>query len=98
MVRIFITFTLPKYTLTSNDQVKEEKMRRAYSRQDRKRNIYRVLVGKSGRKRPIEIPKYGWEYHVETDLKEAKWGSVDWIEQAQDRDNSEFIQCPEISE
>jgi hypothetical protein len=33
MVRIFINFTLPKYTHTSNDQVKEEKMERAYSKE-----------------------------------------------------------------
>lgn len=35
---------------------------------------------------------------AETDLKEAKCGGMDWIEQAQERDNSGFIQCPEIRE
>jgi hypothetical protein len=36
-------------------------MERACSRQGRKRNEYRVLVEKSGRKRPLEISRRRWK-------------------------------------
>jgi hypothetical protein len=37
------------------------------------RNVYRVLVGKPERKRPLERPKRRWEDGIRMDLKEAGW-------------------------
>jgi hypothetical protein len=48
------------------------------------RNVYRVLMGKPERKRPLGIPR--WGYGIRIDLREIGWGNVDWIQLAQDRD------------
>jgi hypothetical protein len=44
-----------------------------------KRNVYRILVGKPERKRPLGRPRYRWVYNIKVDLGEIGWGSVDWI-------------------
>jgi hypothetical protein len=49
-------------------------------------NLYRVLVGKSERKRPLGRPKHRWEDNIKMDLQEVGRGGMDWIELAQDRD------------
>jgi hypothetical protein len=51
-----------------------------------KRNVYRLLVGKSEGKRPLGRPRYRWTNNIQMDLGEIGWGSVDWIGLAQDRD------------
>jgi hypothetical protein len=50
------------------------------------RNLYRVLMGKPEGKRPLERPRCRWEDGIYMDLRETGWGSVDWIQLAQDRD------------
>jgi hypothetical protein len=50
------------------------------------RNVYKVLMGKPEGKRPLERPRRRWEDGIRTDLREIGWGSVDWIQLAQDRD------------
>jgi hypothetical protein len=50
------------------------------------RNVYRVLVGKPEGKRLLGRPRRTWEDGIRMDLKEIGWGSVDWIQLAQDRD------------
>jgi hypothetical protein len=50
------------------------------------RNVYRVLMGKSEGKRPLERPRRRWEDGYRMDFREIGWGSVDWIQLAQDRD------------
>jgi hypothetical protein len=50
------------------------------------RNVYRVLMGKPEEKRPLGRPKRRWEDGIRMDLRETGWGSVDWIQLAQDRD------------
>jgi hypothetical protein len=50
------------------------------------RNVYRVLMGKPEGKRPLGRPRHRWEDGIRMDLREISWGSVDWIELAQDRD------------
>jgi hypothetical protein len=50
------------------------------------RNVYRVLMGKPEGKRPLERPRRRWEGGIRMDLREIGWGSVDWIQLAQDRD------------
>ena len=48
--------------------------------------MYRVLVGKPGRKRPLGRPRRRWEDNIKMDLQEVGFGGTDWIELAQDRD------------
>ena len=51
-----------------------------------RRGVYRVLVGKPERKRPLGRSRRKWEGNIEMDLQEAGCGDMDWIEMAQDRD------------
>jgi hypothetical protein len=44
------------------------------------------LVRKPEGKRPLGRPKRRWEDGIRMDLREIGWGSVDWIQLAQDRD------------
>jgi len=46
--------------------------------------VYRVLVGKPERKRPLGRPRRRWD--IKMDLQEVGCGSVDWIKLAEDRD------------
>jgi hypothetical protein len=50
------------------------------------RNVFNVLMGKPEGKRPLGRPSYRWGYGIRMDLREIGWGSVDWIQFAQDRD------------
>ena len=52
-----------------------------------RRGVYRVLVGKSEGKRPLERPRRRWEDNIKIDLQEVGCGGMDWIELAQDRDS-----------
>ena len=51
-----------------------------------RKGVYRVLVGKPERKRPLGTPKLRWEDNIEIDPQEVGCGSMDWIELAQNRD------------
>jgi hypothetical protein len=51
-----------------------------------KRNVYRVLMGKSEGKRPLGRPRRKWEDGIRMHLREIGWRSVDWMQLAQDRD------------
>jgi hypothetical protein len=51
-----------------------------------KRNVYRILVGKPEGKRPLGRPRRRWEDNIKIDLRVIGWGSTDWIDLAQDRD------------
>jgi hypothetical protein len=48
--------------------------------------MYTVLMGKPEGKRPLRRPRRRWENGIRMDLREIGWGSVDWIQLAQDRD------------
>ena len=48
--------------------------------------MYRVLVGKPERRRPLGRPRGRWEDNIKMDLQEVGCGGMDWIELAQDRD------------
>jgi len=50
------------------------------------RAVYRVLVGKPEGKRPMGKPRRRWVDNNRMDLQEVKYGHVDWIGLAQDRD------------
>jgi hypothetical protein len=50
------------------------------------RNTYRLLVGKSERKRPLGRRRRKWVDNIKMNLLEIGWGGVDWIVLTQDRD------------
>jgi hypothetical protein len=49
------------------------------------RKVKRVLVGKSEGKRPLGRPRRRYEDGIRIDFREIGWGSVVWIQMAQDR-------------
>jgi hypothetical protein len=48
--------------------------------------LYLISVGKPEEKRPLGIPRHGWEDNINMNLREIGWGGMDWIHLAQDRD------------
>jgi 3-oxoacyl-ACP reductase-like protein len=51
-----------------------------------RREVYRVLVGKSEGKRPLGRPRCRWEDNIKMGLQAMGCGAMDWIELAQDSD------------
>jgi hypothetical protein len=49
------------------------------------RHVYRVLIGKPEGKRPLGRPRHRWKDGIRMNIREIGWGSVDWIQLAQDR-------------
>jgi hypothetical protein len=56
------------------------------ARTGKRRGAYRVLVGKPEGRRPLGRPRRRREDNIKMDLREVRWGGVDWIDLAQDRD------------
>ena len=52
----------------------------------KRRVVYRVLVAKPERKRPLGRPRHRWEDNIKMNLQEVRCGGMDWIELAEDRD------------
>jgi len=50
------------------------------------RGVYRVLVGKPERRRPLGRPRRRWVNCIRMDLQEVGCGYMDWNGLAQDRD------------
>jgi hypothetical protein len=50
------------------------------------RNVCKVLMGKPEGKRPLGRQRHRWENGIRMDLREIGWGSVEWIQLAQDRE------------
>jgi len=48
------------------------------------RGVYRVLVGKPERKRPLGRPRRRWKDNINMDVQEVR--DMEWIDRAQDRD------------
>jgi len=51
-----------------------------------RRGVYRVVVGKPGRKSSLGRHKPRWEDNIMMDVQEVGWGDMDSIDPAQDRD------------
>jgi hypothetical protein len=49
-------------------------------------NAYMILVGKLEGKRPLGRPRRRWVDNIKIDLREIEWDALDWINQAQERD------------
>jgi hypothetical protein len=66
--------------------IKSRRMRWAdhVARMGKKRNAYRLFVGKPEGKRPLGRPRRSWVDNIRMDLGEVGW-SDDWIGLAQDR-------------
>jgi hypothetical protein len=58
---------------------------------DKKKNAYRVLVGKRDGKRPVGRFRHRWEGNIKKDLREIGWDGVDWIFLARNRDHWGFF-------
>jgi len=56
------------------------------ARMGQERGVYRVLVGKPERKRPMGRRRRRWEDNIRTDLQVVGCGYMDWIGRVQDRD------------
>jgi hypothetical protein len=50
-----------------------------------RRGAYRILVGRSGGRRPFGRPRRRWKDNIKIDLQEVGWG-MDWIDLAHDTD------------
>jgi hypothetical protein len=50
-----------------------------------KRNVYTLLVGKPGGKRPLGRPRRRWIDNIKIDLLEIGLSVVDWLGLARDR-------------
>jgi hypothetical protein len=48
-------------------------------------------VGKPEGKRPPGRPKRRWVNNIKMDLGEIGWGAMDWIDLAQDRDQTRAL-------
>jgi hypothetical protein len=68
--------------------IKSRRMRLAgyLARMGEGRGVYRVLVGKPERRRPLGRPRRRWEDNIRMDFREVECGCVDWMALAQDRD------------
>jgi hypothetical protein len=83
-MRSFITCTLRQVRII-NDQIKEDEMDRACSTNGTKRNLYRILVGKPKGKKPPGRPRCRWLDNIKMDVRELRWGCMNWIDLFQDR-------------
>ena len=68
--------------------IKSRRMRWAWHvlHMGEERGVYRVLVGKPERRRPLGRPRHRWVDNIRMDLQELGCGYMDWIGLAQDRD------------
>jgi hypothetical protein len=69
-------------------QIKSRRMRWAghVARMGEERKVYKVLMGKPEGKRPLGRPRRRWEGGIRMNRREIGWGSVAWIQLAQNRD------------
>ena len=70
----------------AGDKIKKNEMGGACSAYGEGRGVYRVLVGNTEGRRPLERPRRRWEDNIKMDLQEVGYGGMDWIELAQVRD------------
>jgi hypothetical protein len=49
------------------------------------RGVYRILIGRPERKRPLGRPRHRWEFDIKMDHEEIWIDGTNWIQLAQDR-------------
>jgi hypothetical protein len=52
---------------------------------EKKRNVYKLSVGKPHGKPPLTRPRCNWVINIKMNIVEIGWDSVDWIGLALDR-------------
>jgi hypothetical protein len=57
----------------------------------KKRNAYMILVGKPEGKRPLGRPTRRCVDNINMDIGKIGWDGVDWIDMAQDREQSRAL-------
>jgi hypothetical protein len=72
---------------------KSRRMRlaRQVARMGEKKNAYRIFVGNPEGKRPLGRPRRWWVDNIKMNLREIGWDGMDWIDLAQDRDQSRAL-------
>jgi hypothetical protein len=55
------------------------------ARMGERRDVNRVLVGKSEGKGQLGRPRRKWEDNIKRDLQDVGWVGMDWIDMAQNR-------------
>jgi hypothetical protein len=61
-----------------------------------RKGVYRVLMGKSERKRPLGRSTRRWEDNIKMDLQEVGCGGMVWILLAQDRERWRARVYPDV--
>jgi hypothetical protein len=56
-----------------------------------------MLVGKTEGKSPLGRLRCRWVDNIKMDLRERGWGSMDWIDLAQDRDQWRALVNPVLN-
>jgi len=62
-----------------------------------RRGVYRVLVEKPERRRPLGRPRRRWMDNIRMDLQEVGCEYMDWIGLAQDRDRWRTLVSAEMN-
>jgi hypothetical protein len=83
-MRSFIFCTPPQILLA--DQIKENEVGGTCGTHGSGEECVQGFDGKAQRKRLLGRPRRRWENGIRMNLRETGWGSVDWIQLAQDRD------------
>jgi hypothetical protein len=67
--------------------IKSRRMRWAghVARMGEGRGVYRVLVGRPERKRPLGRPRLSWEDNIKLNFREIGTNGANWIRLARDR-------------
>jgi hypothetical protein len=52
-----------------------------------KRNAHMILAGKPEGNGSLGKLRFRWEDNIEMDLRQIRWGAMDWIDLAGDRDH-----------
>jgi hypothetical protein len=73
--------------------IKSRKMRWEghVARMGKGRGVYRVLVGRPKRKRPLRRHRRRWEYNIKMDLTEIRIDGTNWIRLFQDRISGKLL-------
>jgi hypothetical protein len=50
------------------------------------RNAYTISVGRPEGNIPLGRPRHRWKDNIKMDLREIRFGGIDWIHLARDRD------------
>jgi hypothetical protein len=66
-------------------------MGRVCSTNGENRKSSKILVRNAEGKRPLGRPRCRWVCNIKMNLREIGWGSMEWIDLAQDRDPSRSL-------